>query len=79
MHAMKIAPGMRRHFAAERWGIVPEERWTEIRKEAHARDVPGFQVPGVMAVTWMPRRRLSHWRMPKRPEWTAGCGFTRPI
>lgn len=36
MHAMKIAPGMRRHFAAERWGIVPEERWTEIRKEAHA-------------------------------------------
>lgn len=27
MHAMKIAPGMRRHFAAERWGIVPEERW----------------------------------------------------
>lgn len=78
MHAMKIAPGMRRHFAAERWGIVPEERWTEIRKEAHAGIYRDSRFRGYGS-DLVPRRRLSHWRTPKRPEWTAGCGFARPI
>lgn len=34
LHAMKIAPGMRRRFAAEQWGIVEESRWSLARKEA---------------------------------------------
>ncbi len=34
LHAMKIAPGMRRRFAAEQWGLVEDARWTEVRREA---------------------------------------------
>ena len=37
MHALNIAPGMRRHFAAEQWGMFPKELWDTQRKEAYAR------------------------------------------
>lgn len=71
---MKIAPGMRRHFAAERWGFVPEERWTEIRKEAHAGIYRDSRFRGYGA-TWIPRQQPFRWTMPARPEWTAVCGI----
>ncbi|MDD5946637.1 MAG: class I SAM-dependent RNA methyltransferase [Oscillospiraceae bacterium] len=41
--AMRIAPGLRRRYAAERWGSVPAKLWAESREEARAliqRDVP---------------------------------------
>lgn len=34
MAAMRMAPGMNRRFAAEKWGSVPEETWREARQEA---------------------------------------------
>lgn len=36
LHAMRIAPGIRRRFAAEQWGLVPQSAWEDARKEAHA-------------------------------------------
>lgn len=41
--AMRIAPGLRRRFAAERWGSIPAKIWAEAREEAKSliqRDVP---------------------------------------
>ena len=32
--ALNIAPGFRRKFSAEKWGCIPENVWTETRKEA---------------------------------------------
>ena len=32
--ALKIAPGLKRHFSAENWGLIPPERWQEIRRES---------------------------------------------
>lgn len=34
MHAMKIAPGLRRHFAAEKWGFIPDTVWQQERQRA---------------------------------------------
>ncbi len=34
MHAMKIAPGLRRRFAAEKWDFIPEKIWQEERQRA---------------------------------------------
>ncbi len=34
MHGLKIAPGMRRRFAAENWGLIPKGTWEQVRKEA---------------------------------------------
>lgn len=34
MHAMHIAPGLNRRFAAERWGAVDAEIWRRARQEA---------------------------------------------
>lgn len=34
MHAMKIAPGLRRRFAAEKWGLLPESDWHQERQRA---------------------------------------------
>lgn len=34
LHAMKIAPGLRRRFAAEKWGNIPEKVWQEERQRA---------------------------------------------
>ena len=34
LHALKIAPGMRRRFAAEQWGVVPDSQWMQVRQEA---------------------------------------------
>ncbi len=36
-HALNIAPGMRRRFAAEQWDCFSKEIWTSQRKEANAR------------------------------------------
>lgn len=36
LHALRIAPGLRRRFAAERWGSIPEEIWREERSRAQA-------------------------------------------
>jgi putative N6-adenine-specific DNA methylase len=35
--ACDIAPGLRRHFAAEKWDIIPESLWIEEREAARAR------------------------------------------
>ncbi|MBR5485474.1 MAG: class I SAM-dependent RNA methyltransferase [Oscillospiraceae bacterium] len=34
MHALKIAPGLRRHFAAEQWACMPKEMWQQERQNA---------------------------------------------
>lgn len=34
LHAMKIAPGLRRNFAAEKWSSIPAEVWRKERMEA---------------------------------------------
>lgn len=34
MHAMKIAPGLRRHFAAEKFNFIPAKVWQEERQRA---------------------------------------------
>ena len=34
MHAMKIAPGLRRRFAAEKWDFIPEKIWQDERQRA---------------------------------------------
>ena len=34
MHAMKIAPGLRRHFTAEKWNLIPQKIWQEERQRA---------------------------------------------
>ena len=34
MHAMKIAPGLRRRFAAEKWSFIPEKVWQDERQRA---------------------------------------------
>lgn len=34
MHAMKIAPGLRRRFTAEKWDWLPEEIWQQERQRA---------------------------------------------
>lgn len=34
LHAMKIAPGLRRHFAAEKFDFIPEKVWQEERQRA---------------------------------------------
>lgn len=36
LHALRIAPGLRRRFSAERWSVVPEEVWREERSRAQA-------------------------------------------
>ena len=41
--AMRIAPGLRRRFAAERWGSIPHTLWEDAREDAKSliqRDVP---------------------------------------
>ncbi len=35
--ALNIAPGLRRKFAAERWGVIPNEVWADVRAEAMAK------------------------------------------
>ena len=47
LHALRIAPGMRRHFAAEQWGFVPEARWNAAREEAHAGIVRDARFRGI--------------------------------
>ena len=37
LHAMKIAPGLRRHFAAEKWGFLPASLWQQERQRAFDR------------------------------------------
>ena len=32
-HGLKIAPGLRRHFDAEKWGLIPESVWRNVRSE----------------------------------------------
>lgn len=32
--AFKIAPGFRRKFTSEKWGLIPEQVWTDVRQEA---------------------------------------------
>lgn len=78
MHAMKVAPGMRRHFAAERWGIVPEERWTEIRKEAHAGIYRDSRFRGYGSDLDAEAAALSL-ENAKKAGVDSGCGFARPI
>ncbi len=34
LHAMKIAPGLRRHFAAEKFDFIPEKVWQDERQRA---------------------------------------------
>lgn len=34
LHALKIAPGLRRHFIAEKWGLIPENLWQQERQRA---------------------------------------------
>ena len=41
MLAMNIAPGLRRHFAAEKWKTVPAEIWDWERKTAKAQERRG--------------------------------------
>lgn len=36
IHALNIAPGIRRHFAAEEWGVFKKEFWNDVRQEAKA-------------------------------------------
>ncbi|MEF9983185.1 MAG: class I SAM-dependent RNA methyltransferase [Oscillospiraceae bacterium] len=33
LHGLKIAPGLRRHFAAERWGLFDESVWEDVKQE----------------------------------------------
>lgn len=57
--AMRISPGLRRRFAAERWESIPANIWAEARDEARSliqRDVPftaiGYDVdPEAVALT----------------------------
>ncbi len=32
--ALRIAPGLRRHFSAEHWGLIPAQDWQEERRES---------------------------------------------
>ncbi len=32
--ALHIAPGLKRHFSAERWDLVPQEEWQQVRQES---------------------------------------------
>lgn len=32
--ALRVAPGLKRRFSAESWGLVPEEEWQQVRKES---------------------------------------------
>ncbi|CAM2839799.1 class I SAM-dependent RNA methyltransferase [Hathewaya histolytica] len=34
MIAKNMAPGLNRHFVSERWGIIPEDLWSDIRRHA---------------------------------------------
>ncbi|MGN0504798.1 MAG: class I SAM-dependent RNA methyltransferase [Ruminococcus sp.] len=47
LKAMKIAPGIRRHFAAEKWDVIPKEVWKrerELSKSLENRDVDFFAI-----------------------------------
>ncbi len=39
----KIAPGLRRSFAAESWSTLPQEIWAQAREEAQAKIVPKLE------------------------------------
>lgn len=39
MKAMKIAPGINRYFAAEKWGSIPSSVWKEERELAKSKEV----------------------------------------
>lgn len=39
--ALRVAPGLKRHFAAERWGLVPEQDWTDVRQESFEQILRG--------------------------------------
>ncbi|MCU6707587.1 class I SAM-dependent RNA methyltransferase [Paenibacillus sp. J5C_2022] len=48
LQAWNIAPGLRRRFDAESWGIMPAELWEEVREEAYDSvkdDIP-LQIAG---------------------------------
>ena len=32
--ALKIAPGLKRHFSAENWGLISQQSWQDIRRES---------------------------------------------
>lgn len=36
-HGLRIAPGLRRHFSAERWGLFDNSVWENVRKECMER------------------------------------------
>ncbi len=36
LKAFQIAPGIRRGFAADKWGLIPDSLWADERKAAHA-------------------------------------------
>ncbi|MGM0509018.1 MAG: THUMP domain-containing class I SAM-dependent RNA methyltransferase [Fusobacteriota bacterium] len=38
MIAKNMAPGSNRRFAAEEWGIIPDEAWVEARDEAYSQE-----------------------------------------
>lgn len=54
MIAANIAPGMKRHFTAEKWtNLIPENEWDEIRREAKEEmnldiqvDIQGYDIDG---------------------------------
>lgn len=39
--ALNRAPGLNRDFAAEKWAVVPENLWQEVRREAKEREYRG--------------------------------------
>ncbi len=40
MIAKNIAPGGNRHFASEKWDIIPEALWSDVRDEAYSLEEP---------------------------------------
>ena len=53
MMASSMAPGLRRHFTAEKWNIIPESVWSDAREEAEAEiaipersniDIQGYDI-----------------------------------
>ncbi len=46
--ALRIAPGLKRHFSAEHWDLVPKEEWQQVRRESfeHIKRRGAFQAVG---------------------------------
>ena len=51
LKAMKIAPGINRYFAAEKWNCVPSDVWKEQKLQKQMKSVIAISVPRDMTLT----------------------------